>query len=49
MGPLYQIGAEKLTAGDTRKQPRDLWKYLLVVGLAVVMGEWWVYNKRVQI
>ncbi len=44
-----KIGAESLTAGDTRKQPRDLWKYLLVVGLAVVMGEWWVYNKRVQI
>jgi len=53
LAPLYddelKIGAEKLTAGDTRKQPRDLWKYLLLVGLAVVMGEWWVYNKRVQI
>lgn len=44
-----KIGAESFTAGESRKQPRDLWKYLLVAGLAVLIGEWWVYNKRVQI
>jgi von Willebrand factor type A domain/Aerotolerance regulator N-terminal len=43
------IGAETIKPGETRKQPRDLWKLAVVVGLLVLMGEWWVYNRRVQI
>ena len=44
-----KIGEQTVTAGEPRKQPRDLWKYAVLAGLAVLMGEWWIYNKRVQI
>ena len=43
------IGAQTIVAGEARKQPRDLWKYVVLAGLIVVLVEWWVYNKRVQI
>ncbi len=44
-----KIGAEEFTADAPRKQPRELWKWVVLAGLLVVMLEWWVYNKRVQI
>ncbi len=43
------IGAQTVTAGEPRKQPRDLWKWPVLLGLLVLVLEWWVYNKRVQI
>jgi hypothetical protein len=43
------IGAQTIVAGEARKQPRDLWKYVVLAGLIVVLVEWWIYNKRVQI
>lgn len=53
LAPVYddelKIGSETLKAGEDRKQPRDLWKYLLLTCLLVVVFEWWVYNRRVQI
>ncbi len=44
-----RIGAETVAAGDARKQPRDLWKIAVALGLVVVLAEWWIYNRRVQI
>lgn len=43
------IGSQTMTAGDPRKQPRDLWKWPVLLGLLTLVAEWWVYNKRVQI
>ncbi|CAN5162403.1 BatA and WFA domain-containing protein [soil metagenome] len=43
------IGSQTITAGETRKQPRELWKWLVLAGLCVLMAEWWLYNQRVQI
>ena len=36
------------TAGE-RKQPRDLWRVPVLLGLLTLLAEWWVYNRRVQI
>ena len=36
------------TAGE-RKQPRDLWRLPVLLGLLTLLAEWWVYNRRVQI
>ncbi|MFO0937400.1 MAG: BatA and WFA domain-containing protein [Gemmataceae bacterium] len=47
--PAIQIGETNIDAGDVRKTPKDLWKWVVLLGLAVIMGEWWFYNKRVQI
>lgn len=44
-----QVGAVTVAAGGERKQPVDLWKWPVLAGLLVLVLEWWVYNKRVQI
>jgi hypothetical protein len=43
------IGSETLTAGAAEKKPRDLWKWLALFALAVVLVEWYVYNQRVYV
>lgn len=43
------VGSATVTADEPRKQPRDLWKFPVVLGLAILMLEWWIYNRRVQI
>ncbi len=43
------VGAVTVAAGGERKQPVDLWKWPVLAGLVVLVLEWWVYNKRVQI
>lgn len=45
----FQIGGTTVEAGDTHRVPFELWKIVLVLALAVVLVEWWVYNRRVQI
>jgi hypothetical protein len=45
----FQGGDSTVTAGDTRRVPFKLWPIILGLGLLVVMVEWWVYNRRVQI
>lgn len=45
--PGIRIGAETVTAGTPDKRPRELWKWLVLAALAVVLVEWYVYNKRV--
>ena len=44
-----KIGNATIAADAPRKQPRDLWKYPVLLGLLALVVEWWVYNKRVQI
>lgn len=49
--------ADKVTVGNTtvqaddkpRKQPIELWKWPVLLGLLALVGEWWIYNKRVAI
>lgn len=43
-----RIGASGLGEGSSRT-PRQLWPWLLVAGLLIVMLEWYVYNRKVQI
>lgn len=43
------IGNQSVAAGQERKEPRSLWKLAVLGGLIVLLGEWWVYNRRVQI
>jgi hypothetical protein len=45
--PAIRVGAETVTAGTPDKRPRELWKWFVLAALAVVLLEWWVYNKRV--
>jgi hypothetical protein len=44
-----RIGTERFTTGVDRPQPRDLWKWILVVAVVFLMVEWYIYNKRVSL
>ncbi|MGD1916684.1 MAG: VWA domain-containing protein [Phycisphaerales bacterium] len=43
-----RVGASSIGDGSSRT-PRSLWPCLIVVGLAVIMLEWYVYNRKVQL
>lgn len=45
--PDIKIGAETVSAGVPDKRPRELWKWLILAALVVVVVEWYVYNQRV--
>jgi hypothetical protein len=44
-----KIGAETVKSDEVKKQPYDLWKIGVLLGLVALMVEWWIYNQRVQI
>jgi hypothetical protein len=44
-----RIGAEPVTSGKERGQPRELWKWFALVALGLLLLEWYVYNRRVYI
>jgi hypothetical protein len=48
--PRLTIGDTKV-AGDTvwEASRRDLWKFLLLAALAVLLLEWYIYNRRVYV
>ncbi len=43
------IGTERFVTGADRPQPRDLWKWILVLAVVLLMVEWYIYNKRVSL
>ncbi len=45
----FKIGDTTINVGEARKQPLELWKYAIGFGLLIVLLEWWIYNRRVQI
>ena len=44
-----QLGGDKFVAGQQRVQPRELWKWILVLALALLLVEWYIYNRRVAL
>lgn len=46
---LIQIGAQLIEAGQERGQPRELWPWLVLAALALLLAEWYIYNRRVYI
>lgn len=43
------VGAQTVAADAPRRQPVDLWKWPVLLGLLVLVFEWWIYNRRVAI
>ncbi len=43
------IGNERFSAGQERKQPLELWKWIILLALVLLMVEWYIYNRRVFI
>ena len=42
-----QVQAETKTASESAR--KELWKWILLLGLGIVLFEWYVYNKRVYL
>lgn len=47
--PEIQIGAERVATGQERSQPREVWKWFALLGLILLLLEWYIYNRRVYI
>jgi hypothetical protein len=47
--PAVKIGEVQIEAGPSRKQPRELWRWVVLAGLIFLLLEWWVYNRRVHV
>jgi hypothetical protein len=43
------IGDERIAAGATRATPRDVWKWVALAALLLLLVEWYIYNRRVYI
>jgi hypothetical protein len=43
------VGNRTVTAGPTRREPRELWKFAVLGGLLVLLVEWVVYARRVRV
>jgi hypothetical protein len=43
------IGAEQIMAGETHGRPREVWKWVVLAGLILLLLEWYIYNRRVYI
>ncbi|HEY1861237.1 MAG TPA: hypothetical protein VGG61_12820, partial [Gemmataceae bacterium] len=43
------VGAVKVASGEVQSQPRDLWKWMALAALALVLLEWYIYNRRIFI
>lgn len=45
-----RIGSDRIKAGEEeRKQPRDLWKWIILLAFVLLLLEWYIYNRRVYV
>lgn len=50
--PVLPIGHDEIAAATkegTQAARKELWKWILIVGLAIVLFEWYIYNRRVYL
>jgi von Willebrand factor type A domain/Aerotolerance regulator N-terminal len=46
---VFQIGDVAVRAGKDSSQPRELWKWLVLAALGLLLAEWYIYNRRVYV
>jgi hypothetical protein len=46
---IIRIGARAVASGQERQQPRELWKWLALAALCLLLTEWYIYNRRVYV
>jgi hypothetical protein len=45
----FKVGNETVTADTERRQPRELWKWIVLGGVLLLLVEWYIYNRRVYV
>jgi hypothetical protein len=44
-----RIGADRVTTGQERPQPREIWKWIVLLAVGLLAIEWVVYNRRISV
>lgn len=44
-----RIGPDVVSAGRDRPTPQEIWKWVVLLALVLLIVEWYIYNRRVQI
>jgi hypothetical protein len=47
--PSIKIGDVEIAGGERREKLRELWRWPVLIGLSVLLLEWWIYNRRVSV
>ena len=43
------MGPDRVAAGQERGQPWEAWKWAVLLALALLSLEWYLYNRRVYV
>ena len=46
---IIRIGNEQVAAGEEKSQPREIWKWILLVAVVLLLTEWFVYHRRIAV
>jgi hypothetical protein len=44
-----KIGGDEVAAGQERRQPREMWKWIALGALILLLVEWYIYNRRIYV
>jgi hypothetical protein len=44
-----RFGSDRVVTGEERPQPREIWKWILLLAVALLMAEWLIYNRRIAV
>jgi hypothetical protein len=44
-----RIGSDHVVTGQERAQPQEIWKWILVLAVALLTMEWVIYNRRISV
>ena len=44
-----RFGTERISTGEEMSQPREIWKWILILAVLLLMVEWLVYHRRISV
>ena len=47
--PSIKIGNERIVAGEEKLQTREIWKWILMLTVALLAVEWYLYHRRIAV
>ena len=47
--PSIRIGRERIEAGQEKYQTREIWKWILLLAVVLLVVEWFIYHRRIAV
>lgn len=44
-----RIGNQQIAAGEEKTQPREIWKWILLLAVVLLSVEWYIYHRRIAV